>query len=59
MLRVAVNGFFESIGVVIACMRELDWNLVERDWVGEGDADVDDLGKVQGLEEEGVLSANT
>ncbi|KAF2817358.1 Pcc1-domain-containing protein [Mytilinidion resinicola] len=29
MLRVAVNGFFESVGVVIGVMRELDVDVVD------------------------------
>ena len=57
MLRVAVNGFLESIGVVICCMRELDEDVVSNDWVGQGDEDIDKLKKVQGLEEAGVLNA--
>ena len=28
MLRVAVNGFFESVGVVIGVMKELDVDVV-------------------------------
>jgi EKC/KEOPS complex subunit PCC1/LAGE3 len=46
MLRVAVNGFLESIGVVLNVMRDLDTDVVERDMFGgEG------LEGVQGLEE--------
>jgi EKC/KEOPS complex subunit PCC1/LAGE3 len=59
MLRVAVNGFFESLGVVIACMRELDVDVATEAWVGEGNADVDELKKVQGLEERGVIGRYT
>jgi EKC/KEOPS complex subunit PCC1/LAGE3 len=44
MLRVAVNGFLESVGVVIGVMRELDTDVVERDMSGEGS-----LAGVQGL----------
>ncbi|KAI9651757.1 MAG: hypothetical protein M1831_007601 [Alyxoria varia] len=36
MLRVSVTGFFESLGVVIGCMRELDNEVVGAEWVGEG-----------------------
>lgn len=57
MLRVAVNGFFESIGVIISCMRELDEDVVQDAWIGEGEKDVDELIKVQGLQEAGVLNA--
>jgi EKC/KEOPS complex subunit PCC1/LAGE3 len=28
MLRVAVNGFFESVGVVIGVMKELDVDVI-------------------------------
>jgi len=28
MLRVAVNGFFESLGVVVHCMEELDLDVI-------------------------------
>lgn len=46
MLRVAVNGFFESIGVVLGVMKDLDVDVVGRDMHGgEG------LEGVQGLEE--------
>jgi len=55
MLRVATNGFFESVGVVLACMRELDVDVAEEEWVGEGNAEVDELKRVQGLEERGVI----
>jgi len=55
MLRVATNGFFESVGVVLACMRELDIDVVEEPWVGEGKIEVDELRRVQGLEERGVI----
>ncbi|KAF2748578.1 Pcc1-domain-containing protein [Sporormia fimetaria CBS 119925] len=44
MLRVAVNGFCESLGVVIGVMRDLDTDVVEREMFGgEG------LEGVQGL----------
>jgi EKC/KEOPS complex subunit PCC1/LAGE3 len=43
MLRVAVNGFFESLGVVLHCMEELDVDVVEGEIVGG-------LEGVQGLE---------
>lgn len=60
MLRVSVNGFFESLGVVLACMRELDgedgwrgsWIGEPRDGEGQG-SDVAELRRVQGLMEEG------
>lgn len=55
MLRVAVNGFFESVRVVIACMRELDVDVVEEEWIGEGIEDVDTLKRVQGLQETGTI----
>jgi EKC/KEOPS complex subunit PCC1/LAGE3 len=44
MLRVAVNGFLESVGVVVGVMRELDTDVVERSMDGEAD-----LSGVQGL----------
>ncbi|KAJ4351677.1 uncharacterized protein N0V89_007020 [Didymosphaeria variabile] len=43
MLRVAVNGFFESLGVVLGVMKELDVDVVHGDLEGE-------LTGVQGLE---------
>jgi len=55
MLRVAVNGFFESLGVVLSCMRELDVDVVSDEWRGEGVQSVDELRRVQGLEERGVI----
>ncbi|KAL9058796.1 MAG: hypothetical protein Q9162_001520 [Coniocarpon cinnabarinum] len=55
MLRVSVNGFFESVGVIIASMRELDEDVVELDWLGEGDPNIDNLARVQGLQEVGVI----
>jgi len=55
MLRVAVNGFFESIGVVMACIRELDVEVVDANWIGDGNEEVDMLKKVQGLEEQGTI----
>lgn len=46
MLRVAVNGFFESLGVVVSVMKDLDVDVVGRPMEGgEG------LDGVQGLEE--------
>lgn len=30
MLRVAVNGFFESLGVVLGVMEELDVDVIDR-----------------------------
>jgi EKC/KEOPS complex subunit PCC1/LAGE3 len=30
MLRVSVNGFFESLGVVIQSMEELDLDVIDR-----------------------------
>jgi EKC/KEOPS complex subunit PCC1/LAGE3 len=48
MLRVAVNGFLESLGVVVNVMRDLDVDVVERDmYGGEG------LEGVQGLDVKG------
>jgi EKC/KEOPS complex subunit LAGE3/PCC1 len=44
MLRVAVNGFFESLGVVIHCMEELDTDVI-------GNPVKEPLVAVQGLEE--------
>jgi EKC/KEOPS complex subunit PCC1/LAGE3 len=44
MLRVAVNGFFESLGVVIHCMEELDLDVISGP-INEP------LTAVQGLEE--------
>ena len=45
MLRVSVNGFFESLGVVIGVMKDLDVDVAQRDMQGgEG------LEGVQGLE---------
>lgn len=55
MLRVSVNGFFESVGVIISSMRELDEDVIGNEWVGEGNPDIDDLIKVQGLQEVGVI----
>ncbi|ORY14451.1 transcription factor Pcc1-domain-containing protein [Clohesyomyces aquaticus] len=46
MLRVAVNGFFESLGVVVGVMKDLDVDVIGRPMAaGEG------LEGVQGLEE--------
>jgi EKC/KEOPS complex subunit PCC1/LAGE3 len=58
MLRVAVNGFFESVGVVVGVMRELDTDVVDRDMSGEGSLDgvqglapVERVEKLPGVEE--------
>jgi EKC/KEOPS complex subunit PCC1/LAGE3 len=48
MLRVAVNGFFESIGVVIGVMRGLDVDVMSRDMYNE---DERSMAGTQGLEE--------
>lgn len=55
MLRVSFNGFLESLGVILHCMRELDEDVVNDDWVGEGDSELYALKRVQGLEEMGAL----
>lgn len=55
MLRVSVNGFFESLAVIISSMRELDEDVVGDAWQGDGDTEVDSLTKVQGLQEAGVI----
>lgn len=47
MLRVAVNGFFESLGVVLGVMVELDVDVVGMEKEGEG---LEGLEGVQGLE---------
>ena len=57
MLRVAVNGFFESLGVVVGCMTELDVDVVGEKWVGDEVEEVDELRKVQGLEEKGLIGS--
>jgi len=44
MLRVAVNGFFESLGVVLHVMEELDLDVIHRPGMEPFD-------KVQGLED--------
>lgn len=44
MLRVAVNGFFESLGVVLQVMEELDADVVH----AKG---LQDLERVQGVEQ--------
>lgn len=44
MLRVAVNGFFESLSVVIQVMEELDVDVLH-------EKGVEDLGGVQGVEQ--------
>jgi hypothetical protein len=49
MLRVAVNGFFESLSVVIHCMEELDLDVISGP-VNEP------LTAVQGLEDANVSS---
>ena len=63
MLRVAVNGFLESVGVVIGVMRELDTDVVEREMSGEGSlagvqglAPVEKVDKLPEVEEVGVKS---
>lgn len=48
MLRVAVNGFFESIGVVIGVMKDLDTDVIGQDMVNE---DERSMAGTQGLEE--------
>lgn len=49
MLRVAVNGFLESIGVVLNVMRDLDTDVMERDmYDGEGWDGVQGLEGVKG-----------
>ena len=55
MLRVAVNGFFESVSVILGCMRELDEDIASNAWIGEGESDVDTLDRVQGLQDVGVI----
>lgn len=65
MLRVAINGFFESVGVVLSAMRELDVDVVEEEWIGDGDEvpgkktetemEIRELKRVQGLMEAGPL----
>ena len=64
MLRVAINGFFESIGVVLSTMRELDVDVVGEEWIGEalvegketeGQGAVRELRRVQGLQGRGTL----
>jgi EKC/KEOPS complex subunit PCC1/LAGE3 len=44
MLRVAVNGFFESLGVVLHVMEELDLDVIDR-------PGTEPLDKVQGLDD--------
>ncbi|PNS20297.1 EKC/KEOPS complex subunit [Sphaceloma murrayae] len=44
MLRVAVNGFFESVGVVLQVMEELDVDVIH-------EKGLEGLEKVQGVEE--------
>lgn len=46
MLRVSVNGFWESLRLVVECMEELDEDVIE----GEEDVEMD-LSGVQGLGE--------
>ena len=55
MLRVSVNGFFESVAVVLNCMKELDLDVVSDKWVGEGEEEVDELRRVQGIHEGGPI----
>lgn len=61
MLRVAVNGFFESLGVVLGVMRELDVDVVGGEWIGDGlgtaeqGEELRGLKKVQGVGEVGTL----
>jgi EKC/KEOPS complex subunit PCC1/LAGE3 len=47
MLRVAVNGFFESVGVVIGVMKDLDVDVVY-------ETITESMAGVQGLEESKV-----
>ena len=44
MLRVAVNGFFESLGVIVQVMEELDIDVLH-------DKGAEDLKGVQGIEQ--------
>lgn len=44
MLRVAVNGFFESLGVIVQVMEELDMDVLH-------EKGVEGLENVQGVEE--------
>ena len=44
MLRVAVNGFFESLGVIVQVMEELDIDVLH-------DKGTEDLKGVQGIEQ--------
>lgn len=44
MLRVAVNGFFESLNVVVQVMEELDVDVLH-------EKGLEDLGGVQGVEQ--------
>lgn len=39
MLRVAVNGFMESLGVVIGVMEELDVDVLEEQDTSDGKAE--------------------
>lgn len=57
MLRVATNGFFESAGVVLAAMRELDVDVAGAEWRGDWDAEsaAGDGEKDEREEEEGQL----
>lgn len=44
MLRVSVNGFMESLGVVLGVMRELDVESFEgREVLGEEEGKVEDV----------------
>lgn len=44
MLRVSVNGFFESLGVVVQVMEELDLDVINENGL-------EDLVGVQGVEQ--------
>lgn len=44
MLRVSVNGFFESLNVVLQVMQELDVDVLQ-------DKGLEDLGGAQGVEQ--------
>lgn len=49
MLRVAVNGFFESLGVIVQCMEELDVDVLH-------EKGLEGLEGVQGVEQ-GITGA--
>ena len=40
MLRVAVNGFFESLGVVVGAMKELDVDVIYVEGLSDRDGDL-------------------